>query len=70
VTTVRDFGTSGVKDDFGDYPYLQDTEWRQAISAGAIVGPRLNLALTVINGPRATGYPRTWATVSNEKEAR
>lgn len=70
VTTVRDFGTSGVKDDFGDYPYLQDTEWRQAISAGAIVGPRLNLALTVINGPRADGYPRSWATVANEKEAR
>jgi imidazolonepropionase-like amidohydrolase len=70
VTTVRDFGSSGEKDDFGDFPYLQDVEWRQAISAGAVLGPRLNLALTVINGPRAPGYPRSWATVADAAQAR
>jgi hypothetical protein len=70
VTGVRDFGSSGERDDFGDFPYLQDVEWRQAISAGNILGPRLNLALTVVNGPRAPGYPRTWATVADAAQAR
>jgi len=70
VTGLRDMGTAGVRDDFGDFPYLQDVEWRQAISAGAILGPHLNLALTVVNGPHAPGYPRSWAPVANAGEAR
>jgi predicted amidohydrolase len=70
VTGVQDYGSSGERDDFGDFPYVQDLEWRQAISAGAIIGPRLNLALTVINGPRAPGYPRSWATVAEAAQAR
>jgi len=63
VTGVRDMGTPGVRDDFGDFPYLQDLEWRQAISAGAILGPRLNLSLTIIDAVpmppalRALGLP-------------
>jgi imidazolonepropionase-like amidohydrolase len=70
VTGVRDFGSTGVKDDFGDYPFRQDTEWRQAISAGAILGPRLNMSLTVVNGPRVEGYPRSWLTVADATQAR
>ena len=70
ITTVRDFGTVGVKDDFGDYPFRQDTGWRQAISVGSVLGPRLNMSLTVVNGPKAVGYPRTWLTVANATEAR
>jgi imidazolonepropionase-like amidohydrolase len=70
VTGIRDMGSSGVRDDFGDFPYAQDLEWRQAIEAGVLVGPRLNLALTIINGPRVQGYPRTWATVADATEAR
>ncbi|MEI6506044.1 MAG: hypothetical protein WCO90_09225, partial [Planctomycetota bacterium] len=70
VTTVRDFGSSGERDDFGDFPYMQDLEWRQAIATGAVLGPRLNLSLTVVNGPRAPGYPRTWATVADGAQAR
>jgi imidazolonepropionase-like amidohydrolase len=70
ITGVRDMGSPGERDDFGDFPYLQDLEWRQAIDAGAIIGPRLNLALTVVNGPHVPGYPRAWAAVSNAEEAR
>jgi imidazolonepropionase-like amidohydrolase len=70
VTGIRDMGDVGVPDDFGDFPYVQDREWRGAISAGAVLGPRLILALTVVNGPRAPGYPRTWATVADATEAR
>jgi imidazolonepropionase-like amidohydrolase len=70
VTGIRDFGSTGVKDDFGDYPFRQDTEWRQAVSAGSILGPRINMSLTVVNGPKVAGYPRTWLTVSNAAEAR
>jgi hypothetical protein len=70
VTGVRDMGSPGERDDFGDFPYLQDTEWRQAIEEGAIIGPRLNLSLTVVNGPHVSGYPRQWAPASNAREAR
>ena len=34
VTGIRDMGSTGVRDDFGDFPYVQDLEWRQAIEAG------------------------------------
>jgi len=70
VTGIRDMGSMGARDDFGDYPYVQDLEWRQAIEAGALIGPRLNLSLTVVNGPRVQGYPRSWATVADAAEAR
>jgi imidazolonepropionase-like amidohydrolase len=70
VTGIRDMGSPGVRDDFGDFPYIQDTQWRQAIDAGAILGPRLNLALTVVNGPHVSGYPRAWAAVADASQAR
>ena len=70
VTGIRDMGSPGVPDDFGDYPYVQDVQWRQAIDAGAIIGPHLNLALTVVNGPHVPGYPRYWAPVSDAAQAR
>ena len=70
VTGIRDMGSPGVPDDFGDYPYLQDLEWRQAIDSGAIIGPHLNLALTVVNGPHVPGYPRAWAPVADAAQAR
>jgi imidazolonepropionase-like amidohydrolase len=38
--------------------------------AGNILGPRLNMSLSVVNGPRAEGYPRSWLTVANADEAR
>src|SRR6202521_4482528 len=55
VTGIRDMGSPGERDDFGDFPYLQDLQWRQAIEGGAVIGPRLNLALTVVNGPHVPG---------------
>lgn len=70
VTGVRDMGSPGERDDFGDFPYLHDLEWRQAIGAGAILGPRLNLALTIVNGPHVPGYPRNWAAVADAAQAR
>jgi len=70
VTGVRDMGSPGERDDFGDFPYLQDLQWRQAIEAGAILGPRLNLALTIVNGPHVPGYPRDWAAVADAAQAR
>jgi imidazolonepropionase-like amidohydrolase len=70
VTGARDMGSSGERDDFGDYPYLQDLQWRQAIEERAILGPRLNLALTIVNGPHVPGYPRDWATVADAAQAR
>lgn len=70
VTGIRDMGSPGERDDFGDFPYLQDLEWRQAIEASAVIGPRLNLALTIVNGPHVAGYPRDWAAVATAAEAR
>jgi imidazolonepropionase-like amidohydrolase len=70
VTGVRDMGSPGERDDFGDFPYLQDLEWRQAIEEGAILGPRLNLSLTIVNGPHVPGYPRDWAAVADAAQAR
>ena len=67
VTGVRDMGDQGVKDDFGDFPYVQDFEWRQAIAAGPL-GPRLNLAGVIVDGPKS---PRAgWASIHNEAQAR
>jgi amidohydrolase family protein len=70
VTGIRDMGSPGFPDDFGDYPYLQDVQWRQAINEGAITGPHLNLALAVVNGPHVPGYPRAWAPVADAAQAR
>lgn len=70
VTTARDMGSPGEKDDFGDYPFVQDLEWRQAIESGSILGPRLILSLTILNGPRAKGYPRGWLGVADAAQAR
>jgi imidazolonepropionase-like amidohydrolase len=70
VTGIRDMGSPGVVDDFGDFPYAQDLEWQQAIESGVLIGPRLNLSLTIVNGPRAQGYPRTWAPVTDAAQAR
>ena len=69
VTGIRDMGSSGERDDFGDFPYIQDLQWRQAIEEGAILGPRLNLALTVVSGPRVPGYPRHWVFVADAAQA-
>jgi hypothetical protein len=70
ITGIRDMGSPGLPDDFGDYPYLQDVEWRQAINEGAIIGPHLSLSLTVVNGPHVPGYPRAWAPVADAAQAR
>ena len=70
VTEIRDMGSPGIPDDFGDYPYRQDVQWRQAINEGAIIGPHLNLALAVVNGPHVPGYPRAWAPVADAAQAR
>jgi imidazolonepropionase-like amidohydrolase len=68
VTGVRDMGDQGVKDDFGDWPYAQDFAWRQAIAAGAVLGPRLNLAGVIVDGPKS---PRAgWASIHDEAQAR
>ena len=67
VTGVRDMGDQGVRDDFGDFPYVQDFEWRQAIVAGAALGPRLLLPGVIVDGP---GSPRVgWASVANGEQA-
>jgi hypothetical protein len=70
ITGIRDMGSPGLLDDFGDYPYAEDLEWRQAINEGAVLGPHLNLALTVVNGPHVPGYPRAWATAADAAQAR
>jgi hypothetical protein len=71
VTGARDMGSSGQqRDDFGDYGYFQDLQWRQAIEEGSVLGPRLNLALTILNGPHVPGYPRDWFPVADAGQAR
>jgi hypothetical protein len=70
VTGVRDMGDLDLRGDFGDFSWFQDVEWRQAISTGTIIGPRLVLALTIVNGPSGPGYPRSWASVANEAQGR
>ena len=68
VTGVRDMGDQGLPDDFGDLPYIQDFEWRQAIQAGAVIGPRLVLAEVILEGPPT---PRKgWPEMRTEEQAR
>jgi imidazolonepropionase-like amidohydrolase len=68
VTGVRDMGDQGIPDDFGDLPMIQDFEWRQAIQAGAVIGPRLVLAGAILEGPPS---PRKgWPEIRTEAEAR
>ena len=68
VTGVRDMGDQGMRDDFGDFPYVQDFEWRQAISVGAIPGPRLVLSGVIVDGPKSTRAG--WASVADASQAR
>lgn len=68
VTGVRDMGDQGMRDDFGDFPYVQDFEWRQAISAGAALGPRLVLSGVIVDGPKSTRAG--WASVADASQAR
>jgi hypothetical protein len=68
VTGVRDMGDQGVRDDLGDFPYAQDFEWREAIRAGTVIGPRLVLPGVIVDGP---GSPRAgWVSVANAQQAR
>lgn len=68
VTGVRDMGDAGVADDFGDLPMMQDFQWRQAIQAGLVIGPRLMLSITFLTGLPAL-YP-SWPVIRTEAEAR
>jgi len=68
VTGVRDMGDQGLPDDFGDLPYWQDFEWRQAIAAGSVIGPRLVLPGILLEGPPS---PRKgWAEISIAAQGR
>jgi len=68
VTGVRDMGDQGLPDDFGIFPYVQDFEWREAIRAGATLGPRLLLPGVIVDG---VGAPRAgWASVATAEAAR
>ncbi len=68
VTGIRDMGDQGVPDDFGDLPYVQDVEWRQAVHAGAVLGPRLTLPGVIVDGPKS---PRKgWASVTTPDQGR
>jgi Amidohydrolase family len=68
VTGVRDMGDQGIPDDFGDMPYWQDFEWREAIAAGSVIGPRLVLAGVILEGPPS---PRKgWPEIRTEAQAR
>jgi hypothetical protein len=68
ITGVRDAGDQGLPDDFGDLPYWQDFEWRQAIASGSVIGPRLVLAGTQLEGPPT---PRKgWPEISTVEQAR
>jgi hypothetical protein len=68
VTGVRDMGDQGLPDDFGDLPYWQDFEWRQAIAAGSVIGPRLVLPGILLEGPPS---PRKgWAEISTAAQGR
>lgn len=68
VTGIRDMGDQGIKDDFGDFPYVQDFEWRQAIAAGAALGPHLYLSGVIVDGPKT--IRAGWASVSDASQAR
>jgi hypothetical protein len=70
VTGIRDMGDLDLQGDFGDFTWFEDVEWRHAISTGTIMGPRLILALTIVNGPGGPGYPRSWASVANQAQGR
>lgn len=68
VTGVRDMGDQGIPDDFGDLPYWQDFEWRQAIAAGSVIGPRLVLGGVILEGPPS---PRKgWPEISTAAQGR
>jgi imidazolonepropionase-like amidohydrolase len=70
VTGVRDMGDQGIPDDFGDMPYWQDFEWRQAIAAGSVIGPRLVLGGVILEGspsPRK-GWPEIRTAAQGREE--
>lgn len=72
VTGVRDMGDQGLPDDFGDLPMTQDFEWRQAIQAGAVIGPRLVLPGAILEGPPSPrkGWPEMRTPDQGREEVR
>jgi hypothetical protein len=70
VTGVRDMGDQGIPDDFGDMPYWQDFEWRQAIAAGSVIGPRLVLGGVILEGPPSPrkGWPEIGTAAQGREE--
>ena len=68
VTGIRDMGDQGVPDDFGLFPYVQDFEWRQAVTAGVAVGPRLVLAGVIVDGPET--LRDGWASIHDARGGR
>ena len=52
------------------FPTFRICSGGRRFEEGAILGPRLNLALTIVNGPHVPGYPRAWAAVADPAQAR
>ncbi len=68
VTGVRDAGDQGTPDDFGDLPYWEDFEWRQAIAAGSVIGPRLVIAGGMLEG--APSPRKGWIEIGTAAQGR
>jgi hypothetical protein len=68
ITGVRDAGDQGVPDDFGDLPYWEDFEWRQAIASGSVIGPRLVIAGGMLEG--APSPRKGWIEISTPAQGR
>ena len=68
VTGVRDAGDQGIPDDFGDLPYWEDFEWRQAIAAGSVIGPRLVIAGGMLEG--APSPRKGWIEIGTAAQGR
>lgn len=68
VTGIRDMGDQGFPDDFDIHPMIQGFEWRQAIQAGLVIGPRLWLSGVLLSGPPP--LRKTWPVIRTDAEAR
>ncbi len=68
-------GNSGMgspveRDDFGDFTYLQDLQWRQAIDAGAVLGSAVESGIDGCEWAACPGLSTRVGAVANEAEAR
>ena len=68
ITGIRDMGDHGTPTADDDRPFFDNFEWRQAVAAGSVIGPRLVTPGALLEG--APSRRKGWIEIANAAQGR